>query len=140
MHRQDRNTLALTILRVTLATLIAIHGWHRFLSGDVADFGHGLDHRGYPFGMLLAWTITGLEMIGAVVFALGRCVFPLSVVYIFLYGTAILIYHLPHGWFSSGTDVDGCEYAVLLVAGFVCTALSHAPTLGMLRTGATRHP
>lgn len=123
----DRNKLALTLLRITLSVLIAIHGWHRFFEGGVVDFGQGLSNRGYPFGLLLAATITGLEMIGSMVFAAGRLVFPLTLIYTFIYCMAIYLHHLPNGWFSSGNEVDGCEYPVLLVIGFICVGLPYAP-------------
>ncbi len=129
MKTIDRKQLALVLLRVTLALLIAIHGWHRFIEGGVNDMGHGFENRGYPVGMLLAYTITGLEMFGTMVYAYGRLVFPLSAIYVFIYSMAIAVYHWPHGWFSSGTDADGCEYAVLLIVGFICVGMQHMPGL-----------
>jgi len=42
--------------------------------------------------------------------------------------TAACVYHAPHGWFSSGADQDGAEYAVLLVAVFTCVTITHLPS------------
>jgi putative oxidoreductase len=122
MQNNDRSTQSLIVLRVTIACLIAIHGWHRLLTGSVPD----LD-MGWPFGLFLAWVVTLLEAVAAPLFALGRLVFPLSLVYVFIYTTGLLTYHLGHGWFTSGTDKDGCEYPVLLIVAFLCVAWQHAP-------------
>jgi putative oxidoreductase len=126
MTIDDRRKYAWIVLRVTLAVLIAIHGWHRFFSdGAITEWGASLSARGFPFGVQLAGTVTGLEMFASLIFASGYAVAPLSLVYAFIYSMGIMLHHLPNGWFSSGSDADGCEYPVLLIIAFLCTGFQH---------------
>lgn len=135
---QTRNAqVALTLIRVAAALLIAIHGWHRIINGDEAGLGAAIARHtplGDSMGLFLGWAVTIFEAFGAPVFAAGRLiasgrlVFPLGLVFMTIYATAAYIYHAPHGWFSSGTDQDGAEYAVLLVAAFTCVTIAHLPS------------
>ena len=124
--------VSLTVIRLVAALLIAIHGWHRLYSGDVGDLGEAIS-RHLPMGLALAWVVTIFEAFGALLFAAGRLIasgrllFPLGLVYTLIYVTSICIYHAPHGWFTSGTDQDGCEYPVLLVAAFVSITIANLP-------------
>src|SRR4051812_43817904 len=110
MSTDDRSKRALILLRATISLLIAIHGWHRMLFSDVADLGEGITHIGFPAGLALAWLITLAESLGAIAYAFGLFVFPLTAFYVFVYTTSLLFYHLRHGWFASGSGANGCEY------------------------------
>ncbi|PRC92490.1 DoxX family protein [Solimicrobium silvestre] len=124
----DRNKNALIFLRILISCLIAVHGWHRLIYSDPADLGGAITDFGFPVGLALGWLITLVEAFGAPLFAMGWLVFPLGVFYTFVYVMAIIFYHAPHGWFSSGSGADGCEYAVLLVGGLLCVSTQHVPT------------
>jgi uncharacterized membrane protein YphA (DoxX/SURF4 family) len=122
----DRNRQALTILRLTLSLVLFLHGWHRIIEGFVPGLAEGIGTR-FPFGLFLAWVVTLMEAVGAPIYALGRFRFPMSVFYVFVYSMAIWMHHARFGWFVSGSDKDGCEFPVLLVAGFVCIAWQSFP-------------
>lgn len=134
---QSRNLhVSLTLIRIVAALLIAIHGWHRLLEPDVAGLGEAIARHlpiGEPMGQFLGWVVTILEAFGAPIFAAGnliasgRLIFPLGLMHMFTYVTSLCIYHLPHGWFTSGTDKDGCEYPVLLIAAFASVTFAHMP-------------
>ena len=130
--QQQNSQVPLIIIRVVAAALIAIHGWHRLLNNDVADLGDFIADY-LPMGHALGWVVTILEAFGAPIFAAGgliasgRLVFPLGLINMFVYTMAVLLYHLPHGWFTSGTNKDGCEYGVLLVAAFASVTWAHMP-------------
>jgi|GEM_PF-4355767 len=126
MQLKDNKQTALILLRIVAASLIAVHGWHRLINGDVDGLSERIGSY-FPFGLFLGWAVTLFEAIGAPIFAFGRFVFPLSLVYVLIYTMSICIYHYPHGWFTSGTDADGCEYPVLLVTAFCCIAYAHLP-------------
>ncbi len=129
-----RHKNAMILLRVLIACLIAIHGWHRLLSPDGPDgLGEAVTAFGFPAGLALGWLITLVEAFGASLFALGWLVFPLGLFYTFLYVMAIIFYHAPHGWFSSGSGVDGCEYAVLLVGSLLCVTAQYVPNWAGVR-------
>lgn len=128
MFGSDHNKNALIFLRILAAGLIAAHGWHRLLNpSDVADLGGAITRIGFPAGLPLGWLITLVEAFGTPLLALGWLVFPLGLFYLFLYVMAIIFYHAPQGWYSSGSGVDGAEYAVLLVSVLLCVTTQHMP-------------
>jgi putative oxidoreductase len=117
----------LTLLRVTLALLIAIHGWARIAAGAVTPFGAWLDGLGWPFGLGIAWAVTLLEVAGTPLLALGRRgVLPLALGYMAIYAMGIALVHARAGWFVVGLGRNGMEYSVLLIVGLLCVALHHA--------------
>jgi putative oxidoreductase len=114
-----------TVLRLALAGLILAHGWHRFLYGGVVPFGGWLDSQGLMFGLPIAWTITVLEMVAPALFAAGRVVLPLSLVFSAIYAVGIAMVHAQHGWFVVGPGRNGVEYSVLLIVTLLCVGLHH---------------
>lgn len=127
MTPASRDRIGWTILRVTLALLIAAHGWVRFLDGGVVPFGGWLDGQGLTFGFAIAATITAIEILGTVAFALGRFVWPLSLAYSAIYAVGIVLVHAPAGWFVVGAGRNGAEYSVLLIVALLCVGWQHAP-------------
>ncbi len=104
--------------RLTLAGLLAAHGWTRLLNGGVPLFGGYLDATlGLPegAGIVLAGAITAFEIIGTVLWALGKYLLPLSLVFSSIYIAGIVLVHAPEGWFVVGAGRNGCEYSVLLI-------------------------
>ncbi|MGM9482454.1 DoxX family protein [Roseateles sp. NT4] len=120
----------LTLLRLTVALFVALHGWVRFVHGDALGFGVYVEQHGVPLGRWLGPAVTAYEMLASIVLASGRFVFPLSLGFAAIYMVGIPVYHWPNGWFSSGSD-DGCEYPTLMIICFLCLAWQHAP--GALR-------
>ena len=120
-----RSAVGWTAIRLALATLLAIHGWARLLAGAVAPFGDWLDGLGFPFGFGIAAAITAFEIIGTVFMALGRFVFPLSLVFSAIYATGIVLVHAPAGWFVVGLGRNGSEYSVLLIVCLLAVGLQH---------------
>lgn len=130
MHEFDaaRARAALLVLRLVLAGLIAAHGWARWYFGGVAPFGQWLDGLGFPFGMGIAVGVTAIEILGTPLLALGRGVFPLSLLYSAIYLTGIVLVHAPAGWFVVGLGRNGMEYSVLLIVCLLIVgAVSRSP-------------
>lgn len=113
------------LLRLVLAGLIAAHGWARLLEGGVVPFGGWLDSRGLPLGLVIAGAVTAIEILGTPLFALGRYVAPLALVYSAIYAVGIYMVHAPAGWFVVGLGRNGAEYSVLLIACLLCVGLQH---------------
>ena len=120
-----RSQNAWLILRLTLAGLIAAHGWMRFLGGGVVPFGQWLDGQGLPFGFAIAAGVTAIEVLGTPLFALGRFVAPLAVAYASIYVVGIAMVHAKAGWFVVGAGRNGAEYSVLLIVCLICVGLQH---------------
>lgn len=118
-----RSVSSWMLLRLTVAGLIAAHGWGRLIAGGVLPFGAWLDGLGFPFGLAIAIAITALEIIGTVLFALRRLVLPLSVLFAAIYAVGIALVHAPAGWFVVGLGRNGAEYSVLLIVCLLCVGL-----------------
>jgi putative oxidoreductase len=138
MSENDRSKNALTLLRILSAGLIAAHGWHRLINGDAPDLGGAITDMGFPAGLALGWIITIAEAFGAPLLALGRFAFPLSAFFTFIYTMSTIFYHAPHGWYTSGSNKDGCEYPVLLVGVLLCVCMQYAPSWSELRARGLR--
>jgi len=113
---------ALLALRLTVATLIFIHGSFRLLSGGVAGFGEFLDGNHIPLGSVVAWAITLIEISGTPALALGRWVRPLALYYVAELSVGIALVHASEGWFVVGGGRNGAEYSLLLIACFLVLA------------------
>lgn len=126
MNEQSRNKLGWLILRLTLAVLIAIHGWFRLLNGGVEPFGVWLIGQGIPVGFWVAAAITALEILGSALLAFRRMVRLLCGLFVALYATGIVMLHAGEGWFVVGAGRNGAEYSVLLIVALCCVGLQHS--------------
>lgn len=129
---EARSQLGWMLVRLTLAGLIAAHGWARLVAGAVLPFGSWLDGLGFPFGLGIAIAITAIEIAGTVALALRRFVLPLCLLYAAIYAIGIVLVHAKAGWFVVGLGRNGAEYSVLLIACLLAVGLQD------LRRGATR--
>lgn len=116
-----RGEFALAAVRIMVAILLFIHGLSRLIHDGVVPFGGWLDTQGFPFGLGIAWFVTGYELVAAPLLAIGlrRWVTPICVVFIAIYSFGIWLVHWPAGWFVVGAGRNGMEYSVLLI---VCLA------------------
>lgn len=121
----SRSAFGWTVVRLTLAVLIAAHGWARLLAGGIAPFGDWLDEQGFLFGLGIAIFITAFEIVGTILLALRKCVFPLTLVYSTIYVAGIVLVHAPAGWFVVGLGRNGSEYSVLLIICLLCVGFQH---------------
>lgn len=119
----SRSTIGWTLIRLTLAGLIAAHGWARWVAGGVAPFGIWLEGQGVPFGNAIAVAITALEIGGTVLLALRRFVLPLTLIYASIYAMGIVLVHAQAGWFVVGLGRNGAEFSVLLIVCLLCVGL-----------------
>lgn len=120
-----RSDIGWTVLRVSLAGLIAAHGWARLLAGGVVPFGDWLTGLGFPLGLGIAASITAIEIVGTPLFAFRRLVAPLAVIYSAIYAVGIALVHAPAGWFVVGLGRNGAEYSTLLIICLLCVGLQH---------------
>jgi putative oxidoreductase len=114
MSREVR--VGLTVLRVAVASVFIVHGIARMVNGTVGGFGQFLGSQGLPLGVLIAWTLTLVELAGGVALALGFVVRPLTVWYAAEILTGIALVHWSEGWFVVGAGRGGMEYSALIVA------------------------
>lgn len=111
-----------TLLRVTVAVLLLLHGIARIRAGMVDDLGVFLGGAGLPAGLVLAWAITLFEIVGGVALAAGYFVQPVCAGFIVMLGAGILLVHAKAGWFVVGTGRNGMEFSVLLIVCLLAIA------------------
>lgn len=118
----NKEKLALTIIRVTAACNMLIHGIVRIANNGVTPFDGFLSSFGLP--AYSAWVITVFEIVGAVALILNRWVIPISILFILQLLMGIILVHGREGWFVVGAGRNGVEYSVLLIICFISTLLS----------------
>lgn len=114
-----------TALRLTLACLLAAHGWARLLGHGVEPFGIWLNGQGFVIGAAIAWGVTLYEIVGTVLLAAKKFVFPLTIGFSLIYLTGMVLVHWPAGWFVVGLGRNGMEYSALLIVVLLCVGLHH---------------
>ena len=127
MMASTRSDAAWTVLRLVLAGLVAAHGGYRLFTGGSVPFGEWLVAQHVPLGAAGAWTVTLVEVAGAALLALGRLVFPTTLVLAAIYAVGIALVHAPEGWFVVGAGRNGAEYSVLLIVTLLCVGAQAAP-------------
>ena len=122
----------LIFFRLLLCGILAAHGWTRLMAGGVEPFGAFLDASGLPAGILIAWAITLLEIVGTIVMAFGSRYTPhLCAAYAGIYTAGLFMVHMPEGWFVVGLGRNGMEYSVLLIASLLLVGYNHlSPQVG----------
>lgn len=106
----------LLIVRVVTAAMFIIHGVARILHDGVAPFGPFLESQGFPYGIVWAWAVTVIEIVGGTLLAIGRYTTPLAAYFIVQTALGIWLVHWKAGWFVVGLGRNGMEYSVLLIA------------------------
>lgn len=112
----ERIRQTIVFLRFVVAALMFAHGFVRIYYGGVKPFGEFLTLQGFPFGLVIAWSITSFEIIGSLLLAVGRFITPIACLFILELGTGIFLVHYKEGWFVVGLGRNGMEYSVLLIA------------------------
>ncbi len=123
-HRFER---ILLVQRIVLSIIIAAHGIARYWFDAVDPFGVWLGSQGFPLGNVIAYSITIIEIFGAIFLALGRFVLPLCLIYTTVYFLGLILVHAPEGWFVVGLGRNGMEYSVLLIVCLLGIGYQHLP-------------
>lgn len=127
MDQATRSRIAWMVLRLTLAMLVAAHGYYRLFTGGAYGFGEWLATQHVPYASIVAWGVTLFEVAGSVALAAGRLVLPVAVGLAAIYAVGIVMVHAPSGWFVVGAGRNGAEYSVLLIVALLCVGVQHAP-------------
>lgn len=109
----------LTLVRVTVGCFLVVHGIARVALDIVDDFGLFLDGVGLPLGLVVAWVLTAVELVGGFALALGLWVRYLAPWFVVELAVGIALVHAREGWFVVGAGRNGMEYSVLLIVCLV---------------------
>jgi len=104
------------IIRVAVACIVSVHSIHGLMNpADLTDFGHALSSRGFPFGVVLAWTIMFVQLGSSIALVANRLVVPACIAHLIVLLFGVAIVHAKSGWFVVGPGENGVEYSVTLV-------------------------
>jgi putative oxidoreductase len=106
----------------------------RLVHSGIDPFGAWLHSQGIPFGWVIAWAISILEMVGSIAFAAGFLALPLALSFSAIYVVGIVMVHAPAGWFVVGLGRNGMEFSVLLIVGLLCTGFASRRHVSSRRT------
>ncbi len=104
------------LLRIIIGLIFLSHGIARFWYHSIPGFGEFLSANGLPVGIVLAYSITILEIVGGLLLVVGRFVKYCVIFHALVILGGIIMVHLPNGWFVVGHGQGGIEYSVLLLA------------------------
>ena len=115
----------LALLRVGVAGMLVAHGVIRVLKGGVEPFGLFLTQQSIPFGLVVAWVLTAVEIGGGLLLAAGRFVGPLCLWFTIELAAGIWLVHAREGWFVVGAGRNGMEFSALLILCLIVIATTH---------------
>lgn len=128
------------LLRIGVAALIFTHGAARVGLDIVPPFGDFLSSKGFPAGLLLAWTLTIGELVLTPLLAARRFVTPIAAFFMIELTAGIALVHWPAGWFVVGAGRNGMEFSVLLIIALASIILfERTTTPGAEPAGETDH-
>lgn len=113
------------LLRSVVAILIIIHGLARIQLEMVDDFGVFLIENHIPFGEVLAWIITLVEVLGGILLGIGFFVVPLCGWFAFQLLVGMAFFSSEEGWFRIEAGQNGFEYSALLITALIVVLLWH---------------
>lgn len=113
---------ALIILRVMIGIIMMAHGFQRLYYGTVGDFGSWLNSKGFMIGTAIAWLITLFELVAGLVLAIGYFKKWISLSWMVVIISGIIMVHLQHGWYVVGPSTGGVEYSFLILVCLIVLA------------------
>jgi len=116
--------LGITLLRIAVAAIMAIHGIARIERGIVDDFGVVLNQWGFPAGAVLAWIITIAEIAGGAALAAGYLIRPVALWFAAQLALGVYLIHARAGWFVVGAGRNGAEFSALLIVCLVAIVMT----------------
>lgn len=117
---------SLILLRIGISVIMMAHGFQRLYYGTVGDFGGFLNTVGFPFGTALAWCITIFELTGGFLLALGLFTRWISLLWMIVISSGIILVHAQNGWYVVGPSTGGVEYSFLILICLIVLAV-HNP-------------
>lgn len=107
---------SIAALRMVCGAIFILHAAARIYNNTLGGFGDFLQEQGFPAGYILAWLVTGFELVGGILmfFRIGVKLFCVLETLILI--TGIITVHWKYGWFVVGQTMGGMEYSVVLIS------------------------
>lgn len=117
MHRLD--ALGITILRVVVGIVFAVHGGQKLFVLHFAGVARNFARMGIPLPDVSAVVVTLVEFLGGLMLVLGLFTAWAALLLAIEMAVAIVTVHLRNGFF-----LPGAEYALTLLAANIALALA----------------
>ncbi len=118
-----RSESALVPIRVLIGGIIVSHGVTHFSNG-IASFGEFFLSKGISHGVMVAWIVSIIEIVGGISFVFGKFAKPLGLYFFFELLLGSYWIHWQSGKFIVEAGKNGIEYSILLIVSFLVVALS----------------
>lgn len=113
---------ALIILRIMIGIIMMAHGFQRLYYGTVGEFGAWLNSKGFMVGPGIAWFITVYELVAGLVLAIGYFKKWISLSWMIVIISGIIMVHFQYGWYVVGPSSGGMEYSFLILVCLIVLA------------------
>lgn len=123
MAEARNRDVGLLVLRLTIGLIFLTHGWPKLIGGGATATAGFFGQLGIPLPTIMAWFVTLLEFFGGIALILGLLVPILASLFSIEMLVALLLVHLPNGWYVVGPGQGGVEFNVLLIAGLLTLLL-----------------
>lgn len=128
-YAYGRAVAGFAVISIASAALLLPHALSPFVMRDVEgmrEWGHGMEHLGFPCGVALVWSLKVLELVCAIARLARRFVIPACLGHLAILVPGMWISQ--HGtWFVVGPGEGGIEYPIVLSACAIATMLESAP-------------
>jgi putative oxidoreductase len=116
---------ALILLRISVAGIFLAHAIVRITGGTIDRFAGYLGDKGFPFALIIVWLITAYEIIGGVLLIIGKFTKWISLGFILMLLSGIIIIHANNGWFVGEHGSGGIEYSFILIIALIVIAATN---------------
>ena len=132
--RPGNPTRGLDIVRITIAVILAVHGFHGLFNPKaMAGFGGYLSSIGFPFGVGFAWSVVFIQIICSAALIANRFVVAACIGHMVILGVGVFLEHARHGWFVVGAGRNGMEYSITLIACLFAILYAYWPRGSKIR-------
>ena len=138
--RREAPHLALSLVRVGVGVVLATHGFAKAFLGFREPLAGGLALWGFPLAGALAWAITGLELIGGLLLALGVLRRPIAALFMLEIVVGIVKVHAAHGWYTVGPGANGVEFSALILVCLLAVIVGGGRAAGDVSGSAPSRP
>jgi putative oxidoreductase len=115
-------SVALVLLRGTVALVFLAHALVRLVNGSVPQFGAFLERSGFVHGVAWVLAISACEIVAGTLLIAGLCVRGACAVLAAIVLGGIVLIHARSGWFVGEHGTGGMEFSVLLLAALLVIA------------------
>ncbi|MFC7344993.1 DoxX family protein [Saccharopolyspora griseoalba] len=107
--------LLVLVGRVVIGAVFVAHGLQKFLVWGISGTASSFGQMGIPLPGVSAWVAALVETLGGAALVVGAALPVAGVLLALNMIGALVLYHLPHGFFASDAD-GGIEYVLVLAA------------------------